>query len=74
MKLSTFAAIALSLGVSTCANADWSQIQNEAKGQTVYFNAWGGSEATNAYIAWAAQEAKTRYRIDVRHVKISETA
>lgn len=74
MKLSTFAAIALTLGVSTGANADWSQIQNEAKGQTVYFNAWGGSEATNAYIAWAAKEAKTRYRIDVRHVKISETA
>ena len=74
MKLSTFAAIALTLGVYPLANADWSQIQNEAKGQTVYFNAWGGSEATNAYIAWAAQEAKTRYRIDVRHVKISETA
>ena len=74
MKLSTFAAIALTLGVYTCANADWSQIQNEAKGQTVYFNAWGGSEATNAYIAWAAKEAKTRYRIEVRHVKISETA
>ena len=74
MKLSTFAAIALSLGVYTGANADWSQIQNEAKGQTVYFNAWGGSEATNAYIAWAAKEAKTRFRIDVRHVKISETA
>jgi putative thiamine transport system substrate-binding protein len=74
MKLSTFAAIALTLGVYTGANADWSQIQNEAKGQTVYFNAWGGSEATNAYIAWAAKEAKTRYRIDVRHVKISETA
>ena len=74
MKLSTFAAIALTLGVYTGANADWSQIQNEAKGQTVYFNAWGGSEATNAYIAWAAKEAKTRYRIDVRHVKITETA
>ena len=74
MKLSTFAAIALTLGVYPWANADWSQIQNEAKGQTVYFNAWGGSEATNAYIAWAAKEAKTRYRIDVRHVKISETA
>ena len=74
MKLSIFAAIALTLGVYTGANADWSQIQNEAKGQTVYFNAWGGSEATNAYIAWAAKEAKTRYRIDVRHVKISETA
>lgn len=73
MKLSTLATIALTLGVSTWANADWAQIQTEAKGQTVYFNAWGGSEATNAYIAWAANEAKTRYGIDVRHVKITDT-
>jgi putative thiamine transport system substrate-binding protein len=74
MKFSTFVATALSLGLATLANADWSQIQNEAKGQTVYFNAWGGSEATNAYISWAAKEAKTRYGIDVRHVKITDAA
>lgn len=74
MKLSTFAAIALSLGVPILANADWSQIQNEAKGQTVYFNAWGGGEAINAYLTWAAKEAKARYGIDVRHVKITDTA
>jgi putative thiamine transport system substrate-binding protein len=74
MKFSTFVAIALSLGLATLAHADWSQIQNEAKGQTVYFNAWGGSEATNAYISWAAKEAKTRYGIDVRHVKITDAA
>ena len=62
MKLSRFAAVALSLGVSTWASADWSQIQTEAKGQTVYFNAWGGAEAINAYIAWAAKEAKNTGR------------
>ena len=56
MKFSTFVATALSLGLATLTHADWSQIQNEAKGQTVYFNAWGGSEATNAYISWAAKE------------------
>ncbi len=74
MKLSRFAALALSVSVSALAHADWLQIQNEAKGQTVYFNAWGGSEATNAYITWAAKEAKVRYGIDVRHVKITDTA
>lgn len=74
MKLSIFAATALMTAVSTGANADWSQIQNEAIGQTVYFNAWGGSEATNAYIAWAAKQAKARYGIDVRHVKVTDTA
>jgi putative thiamine transport system substrate-binding protein len=77
MKFSTLAAVALTLGVATgatCANADWTQIQKDAKGQTVYFNAWGGGEAINAYIAWAAKEAKTRYGIDVRHVKITDAA
>jgi len=77
MKLSTLAAVALTLGgatEATVAHADWAQIQNDAKGQTVYFNAWGGGEAINAYIAWAAKEAKTRYGIDVRHVKITDAA
>lgn len=74
MQLSRFAALALGLGVFTWAHADWSQIQNEAKGQTVYFNAWGGNEATNGYLTWAAKEAKTRFGIDVRHVKITDTA
>ena len=69
MKLIRFAALALSVGVSAMAHADWSQVQNEARGQTVYFNAWGGSEATNAYISWAAKEARARFGIDVRHVR-----
>lgn len=74
MKLSTLAAIALSLAMPTLASADWSKIQSEAKGQTVYFNAWGGSDATNAYITWAAKEVQTRYGIEVRHVKVTDTA
>lgn len=74
MKFLTFAATLLSLSAANLAHADWSQIQNEAKGQTVYFNAWGGSEPINAYISWAAKEAKTRYGIEVRHVKITDAA
>ncbi len=74
MKFSTLATLALTLGVATGAQADWAQTQNEAKGQTVYFNAWGGGDAINAYIAWAAKEAKARYQIDVRHVKITDAA
>ena len=74
MKFSTLGVIALVLGGATSAHADWAQTQNEAKGQTVYFNAWGGSEATNAYIAWATKEAKARYGVDVRHVKTADIA
>ena len=74
MKFSTLSTIALTLSVATGAHADWAQTQSEAKGQTVYFNAWGGGEAINAYIAWAAKEAKARYGIEVRHVKITDAA
>lgn len=74
MKFSTLAAIALGLAFPTMANADWSKIQTEAKGQTVYFNAWGGGEATNAYITWAAKEVQARYGVEVRHVKVTDTA
>lgn len=74
MKLSTLAALSLSLSLPALAHADWAKIENEAKGQTVYFNAWGGSDATNAYIAWAAKEMKVRYGVEVKHVKVTDTA
>jgi len=54
--------------------ADWPQIEAQAKGQTVYFNAWGGGEAINAYIDWAAKEVQTRYGVTVNHVKISDAS
>ena len=74
MKLSFLAALTLSLTLPSLAQADWGKIENEARGQTVYFNAWGGGEAINAYIAWAATEVKARYGVDVKHVKITDAA
>jgi putative thiamine transport system substrate-binding protein len=53
---------------------DWAALETEAKGQTVYFNAWAGSEPINAYIAWAAEQLKTRYGVTLEHVKIADTA
>ncbi|WP_296541669.1 hypothetical protein [Rhodoferax sp.] len=74
MKLSFLVALTLSLALPTLAQADWAKTEKEAKGQTVYFNAWGGSEATNAYLAWAAKEVKSRYGVEVKHVKVTDTA
>jgi putative thiamine transport system substrate-binding protein len=56
------------------AAADFSAIAAEAKGQTVYFNAWAGSDTINAYIAWAGEQVKARYGVTVEHVKITDTA
>ncbi|WP_366656179.1 ABC transporter substrate-binding protein [Fodinicurvata sp. EGI_FJ10296] len=52
----------------------WSDVVDAAAGQTVYFHAWGGSETTNAYLDWVADTVAARYDIDMRHVRISDTA
>ena len=54
--------------------ADWAALEAQAKGQTVYFNAWAGSEPINAYIAWAAEQVKARYGVTLQHVKIADAA
>jgi putative thiamine transport system substrate-binding protein len=52
----------------------WSGIEKAARGQTVSFNAWGGSERINSYIAWAAAELKRDFDITLEHVKLAETS
>ncbi|MCX7233647.1 MAG: hypothetical protein NTY26_09400, partial [Burkholderiales bacterium] len=56
------------------ANPAWAAIKARARGQTVYFNAWGGSEAINRYIQWAASEVQQRHGVRLEHVKISDAA
>ena len=56
------------------ADDSWAAIEAEAKGQTVYFNAWAGSPQVNAYIAWAADELNRRHGITLEHVKLTDTA
>jgi len=45
-----------------------------AQGQTVYFNAWGGDPQVNRYIGWVAEEVEHRFAVELRHVKLSDTA
>ena len=56
------------------AESAWKAIEMRAKGQTVYFNAWGGAEPINAYIQWAAAAVYSRYGVKVAHVKVTDTA
>jgi putative thiamine transport system substrate-binding protein len=53
---------------------DWSRIAAAARGQTVYFNAWAGSERINAYLQWVAGEVAQRAGVTLQHVKIADTA
>ncbi|MEX3019408.1 ABC transporter substrate-binding protein [Kluyvera sp. STS39-E] len=69
------ALLGLSLLAPLAAHADsWQQIQNEAKGQTVWFNAWGGDEAVNHYLDWVSGEVKRNYAVDLRIVHIADAA
>jgi putative thiamine transport system substrate-binding protein len=52
----------------------WQEVLADARGETVYFNAWGGAGNINAYIEWAGQELQKRYGVKLVHVKLDDTA
>ena len=54
--------------------SDWQEIKNEAKGQTVWFNAWGGDTAINRYLDWVRGEMKTHYAINLKIVRLADAA
>ena len=55
-------------------DAGWDAVLERARGQTVFFNAWGGSQQINDYIAWAAWQIQDRYGVELRHTKVADTA
>ena len=55
-------------------SAQWAETERTARGQTVYFNAWAGSERINAYLQWAAAELQRDFGVKLQHVKISDAA
>ncbi len=59
---------------SFASAAEWNDIEQQAKGQTVHWYAWGGSDLYNSYINWAAGEVESRYGVKVEHVKLADTA
>ena len=54
--------------------ADWDAVKAEAKGQTVYWNAWGGSTTTNDFLAWVGSRVSEDYGVILEHVKLTNTA
>jgi putative thiamine transport system substrate-binding protein len=77
---SLLAVLAFSLSLSVSAQAadpdpaNWPAVLEDAKGETVYWNAWGGADNINAYIAWAGGEIEKRYGVKLVHVKLDDTA
>ncbi len=54
--------------------ADWSALERQARGETVYFNAWGGEPRMNSYLNWVAEALDQRFDINLQHVKVADTA
>ena len=54
--------------------ADWTAVEEAARGQQVYWAAWGGEPRINAYIDWVADEVDRRFAIDLTHVKVGDIA
>lgn len=69
------AALTLNGAAALSASAqNWEETLAEASGQTLFFNAWGGDERINAYIAWAGDRVQEDFGVTVRHVKLADTA
>ena len=77
---SALAALALVLSANISAYAadpdpaNWQSVLDDARGETVYWNAWGGADNINAYIAWAGSEIEKRHGVKLVHVKLDDTA
>lgn len=59
-----FAALTLSASPASAAEIDpgnWDLVVEKASGQTVYWNAWGGSESINDYIGWVGEELREQF-------------
>ena len=61
-------------GMARAASKEWQQIEAQARGQTVYFNAWAGAPTINAYIQWASAQVLAQFGVTVKHVKITDAA
>lgn len=65
---------ALGQGRAVPGEQPWAEVLEAARGQTVYWNAWGGDERNNAFIEWVADEVMTRHGVTIEHVKLSATS
>jgi len=71
----TAAALVAALSMPASAvepDSDWDAVLEEARGETVYFNAWGGSDRINGYLQWANEKLQSEYGVTLEHVKVGD--
>ncbi|MEM1253295.1 MAG: ABC transporter substrate-binding protein [Cyanobacteria bacterium P01_H01_bin.21] len=81
LYLSAGAALAASCASNTPAtprlnptSVTWDQVVERARGTTVNWAMWGGSDQTNAYVdGWVASELQTKYGVMLNRVPLTDT-
>ncbi|MBC7141922.1 MAG: ABC transporter substrate-binding protein [Rhodobacteraceae bacterium] len=73
MRLPLLALLAAGLAAPALADS-WDDTVAATRGQTVYWNTWGGDERTNDFIAWASGALEAQYGVTIQQVKLSDTA
>ena len=53
---------------------NWDSIVDAARGQTVYWHAWGGDPRINAFITSVGEDLQARYGVTLEHVRLADTA
>lgn len=67
-------AFALPATAQTPDPANWPAVLEEARGQTVYWHAWGGDPRINAFIEQVGTELSERHGVTLEHVRLADTA
>ncbi len=73
LTLAAALAVATAAAASAGADSEWDAVRAAADGQEVFWNAWGGDERINAYIAWVGERVAADYGVTLRHVKLADT-
>lgn len=75
MRPTLLTPLALALAIAAPAVAEpWQDVLDAARGQTVYWHAWGGDPRTNDFIAQVSRETEAAYGVKIAHVKLTDTA
>ncbi len=67
-------AAAFTLMPRSAAAQGWQSVTDAAKGQTVYWHAWGGDPKINDFIDFIGAEAQARHGVTLEHVKLASTS
>lgn len=73
-RRTVLAALALAPAAARAQGSAWAAIERAGRGQDVYWNAWGGDDRTNAFIAWAAGRVLALHGVKLHHVRLRDTA